>query len=375
MNSLRARVAVAAVAATAVAFLLSGAVVVGTFALEFHRQADRGGPPWMAPEAPAGEGDVEEQGRGGPPPFIGTLARRLALVGLGVLVLVGAAGLALGGMALRPLARLRAAAERVVSTRDLASRLPQGEGPEEVDALAASLNAMLERLGQSSARTESTLEASRRFAADAGHELRTPLTSMQANLEVLARSPGLSADERRIVADVVREQARLVALLDGLQRLARGDAAGAVPRERFDLADVVDAAVAHATARHPQATITFAGPDHVLVDGWQDGVRLLVDNLLDNAVRHGRSPGRIHVSLATDSRTARLTVDDDGPGIPPGERQRVFERFARGDGARAPGTGLGLALVAQQAAVHGGSATIGDAPGGGTRVTVDLPHA
>lgn len=376
MSSLRARVAVAAVAAVAAAFLVSGVVVVGTFVVEFRTQGgdDSGqGPPTLT--APGGDGDrapFERFDADGPPPFVRTLARRLAVVGLGVLVLVGAAGLGLGGLALRPLMGLRAAAERVVSTRDLATRLPQGAGPEEVDALAGSLNAMLERLQQSTAQADATLEASRRFTADAGHELRTPLTSMQANLDVLARSASLSADERRIVADVAREQGRMVALLAGLQRLARGDAAEAVPRERLDLAEVVDTAAAHATARHPATTITFTGPTAVGIDGWPDGLRLLIENLLDNAVRHGRADGRVDVTLAVDDRTVRLTVDDDGPGIPLAERSRVFDRFARGAGAREPGSGLGLALVAQQAALHGGSAVIEDSPAGGARATIRL---
>jgi two-component system, OmpR family, sensor histidine kinase PrrB len=329
-------------------------------------------PPSMVDDAgsradgpPAFDGD-------GPPPFVRALALRLALVSLAVLALVAAVGLRLGGVALRPLAALRAAAGRVASTRDLATRLPQGEGPEEVDALAASLNGMLARLQRSTARTEATLEASRRFAADAGHELRTPLTSMRTNLDVLARSPNLSPDEQRIMADIASEQSRLLALLDGLQRLARGDAAEAVPRVRLDLADVVDAAVANATVHHPAATFTFASPDELLMDGWPDGLRLLVDNLLDNAVRHGRPNGSVDVLLVRDGPRARLTVDDDGPGIPPEEWQRVFARFARGSATRGPGSGLGLAIVAQQAAVHDGQAAIGVSPTGGTRVTVHL---
>ena len=374
MRSLRARVALTALLATAVAFLLSGLVVVGTFALEF-RDRDGDGPPWLQEsqgevDGRPGFGGFDDFDGDGPPPFVRALARRLALVGVGVLVLVAAAGLALGGWALRPLESLRSAAERVVSTKDLSTRLPQGRGPDEVDALAGSLNAMLERLDASIARTEATLEASRRFAADAGHELRTPLTSIQANLEVLARSEGLSADERSITADVIREQRRLVALLDGLQRLARGDAAEAVPREHLDLAELVDAAAANASARHDGAEITFSGPDELPLDGWADGLRLLVDNLIDNALRHGAAP--VHVQLGRDDGMVRLTVDDSGRGVPPEERQRVFERFARGRDVAAPGSGLGLALVAQQAAVHGGTATIEQAPGGGARVVVTL---
>ncbi len=352
MRSLRARVAVTAVAATAAAFLLSGLVVVGTFAWEFHR-----------PGAPA---VTDHFG------FLPAFAVRLGVVNLVVLALVGLAGLRLGGAALRPLVALRSGAERVASTRDLATRLPQDGGPEEVRSLAGSLNAMLERLQQSTDQTEATLQSSRRFAADVGHELRTPLTSMRANLDVLARSPTLGSDERQILADIAREQARLIGLLDGLQRLARGDAAEALPRERIDLAEVADAAVASARDRHPAATITLAAPDQVVLDGWAEGLRVLVDNLLDNAARHGRRGGQVQVTLEVDGLTARLTVDDDGPGIPIDQRQRVLERFARGADARAPGSGLGLALVEQQALAHGGCVSIGSAPLGGARVTVDL---
>lgn len=378
MSSLRARVAVAAVAAVAGAFVLSGAVVVGTFALQFHErdgQAAQQEPSEVADAPGAPAGDPAGFDGDGPPPFVRSLALRLGLVSLGVLGLVGAVGLQLGGAALRPLAALRSAAGRVASTRDLATRLPHDRGPEEVDALAASLNAMLARLQQSTAETEAALEASRRFAADAGHELRTPLTSMRTNLDVLAHSANLSDDEQRILTDVAREQHRLLALLDGLQQLARGDAAEAVAREHVDLADTVEAAVASAGARHATATITVAGPHEVAVNGWPDGLRLLVDNLLDNALRHGRPNGRVDVSLADDGPMVRLTIDDDGPGIPARERQQVFARFARGSAARASGSGLGLALVAQQAAAHRGHAVIEDSPLGGTRVTVRLARA
>ena len=365
MRSLRGRVAIAAVAATAVAFVLFGIVVVGTFALDWRRggHLDHGGPPWVA---------VDQAQQQGPPPFVRALARRVVVVGSVVLALVGATGLALGDLALRPLRKLREGAERVASTRDLATRLPEGDGPEEVDALAGSLNAMLARLQRSTAETEAALEASRRFAADAGHELRTPLTSILANLEVLRRSPDLSADQQRVVADVLREQSRIVALLDALQTLARGDAATAVPRERFDLVDVVDAAVERARSRNPRATIGFSYPEHALIVGWPEGVRVLVDNLLQNALRHGRPQGRIDVAVSSRDGQASLIVDDDGPGIPPEERERVFQRFVRGAGARGPGSGLGLALVAQQARLHGGTATLDTSPLGGTRVVVTL---
>lgn len=379
MRSLRGRVAVAAVAATAVAFVLLGVVVVGTFAFDerHNRQPGDAGvspaKPWQPgrPGRPPADvlGGVD---RNGPPPQVQLVARRIMIVSVGVLALVGAAGVGLGSLALRPLAALRDAAGQVASTRDLATRLPEGDGPEEVDSLASSLNAMLARLQKSTAETERALEASRRFAADAGHELRTPMTSIQANIEVLARSPNLSANERHILSDVAREHARIVTLLDALQTLARGEAATAAARERFDLTEVIDAAVQRFKTRYPLGTIAFTAPQEVGVLGWPEGLRVLVDNLLENALRHGRPDGSVDVSVAVGDGRIRLNVDDDGPGIPPEERERVFQRFTRGSKARSPGSGLGLALVAQQAALHGGTAVIGDSPSGGTRVTVDL---
>lgn len=377
MRSLRARVAVTAIVATAAAFVLSGVVVVGTFAFEARfpeRMTDAppgvtepsGRPPWMT-----GEHTWEE---GGPPPFLRALALRLVGAGAIVLLLVGAVGLRLGGVALAPLVGLRAAAERVASTRDLETRLPQ-QGPEEVRALAGSLNAMLARLQASTAKTEATLAASRRFTADAGHELRTPLTSMRTNLDVLRRSPSLPAQEREILDDVAGQQHRLVSLLDGLQQLARGDTAHAVPREEFDLVDVVDAAATAARARHPSWEIVLHAPAQVMMTGWAEGMRLVVRNLIDNAVVHGHPTGRVEVTLATADDQVRVVVDDDGPGIPVDERRRVLEWFHRGEGTIAPGHGLGLALVTQQAALHRGHVTIGAAPSGGARVTAVLSRS
>ena len=171
----------------------------------------------------------------------------------------------------------------------------------------------------------------------------------------------------------LREQRDLVTLLDALQALARGDAAAAIPRERLDLTEIVGAAVESARRRHPDASIELAVPDGSQeLEGWPDGLRVLAENLIENAVRHGGS----HVVVALDRENngpLRLSVEDDGPGVPEDERESIFERFARGSGAKAPGSGLGLALVAQQAALHGGSVAVGEASAGGARFTVTLP--
>jgi two-component system sensor histidine kinase PrrB len=140
-----------------------------------------------------------------------------------------------------------------------------------------------------------------------------------------------------------------------------------------DLGEIVDTAVATARGRDPERVIEFSAPDTGLeLDGWPDGLRLLVENLLDNAINHGR--GRVRVELDRDGSASglELSVHDEGPGVPESERGLIFQRFARGAAAGSSGTGLGLALVAQQAALHGGEVEVGDSPLGGARFTVRL---
>jgi len=306
---------------------------------------------------------------------IDSMQRRVALISaLGVGLTVILASL-VAGPALAPLSRLRRAVAGVTSTRELSRRLPEGEAGREVDELAQGVNEMLARLERSTAETERALEATRRFAADVGHEVRTPLTSMRANVDAVRRNPSMPEEERRAVLDdVAREQEELVAVLDALQALARGDAAAALPREPVDMAELADSAVEAARRRHPGARVglSAAEGEHPIT-GWPDGLRLLVDNLIENALRHGGARVDVRLEREAADGTMLLTVDDDGPGIPEDDRARVFERFARGTGAASSGSGLGLALVAQQAQLHGGSVTVGDAPAGGASLRVRLP--
>jgi two-component system sensor histidine kinase PrrB len=299
--------------------------------------------------------------------------RLLVLGGLGT-VLVGGLSWWLAGLALRPLGRLREAAGRVSTTRDLSTRLPSDGAPEEVSELAASINSMLGRLERSASETDAALEATRRFAGDAGHELRTPMTALQANLGTLRRNPDLSPSDRRAaLAGAEREAERAARLLEMLQTLARGDAGAALPRESVDLPALTESAVEAARSRHPDVTWHLKAPRGELrVTGWPDGLRALVDNLLENAARHGRPGGEVRTELAANGAALVLTVDDDGAGVEASERERIFERFRRGNGARTDGSGLGLALVRQQARLHGGEVSISDSPLGGARFRVSL---
>ncbi len=282
------------------------------------------------------------------------LDRNLLLLGGLALIVAAAATWFFASLLLRPLRRLRRLTSSIAGDEDLDRRIPADDGPGELRALAASFDAMLTRLARSSADRERALEATRRFAADAGHELRTPLTSVQANLSALRRHPDLPAQRRgELLDDALEEQRRLVALLDGLQALARGDAAP-LHHTRVDLAELLDQTLEAAGARHPQILWRAELPeDPVEVDGWAPGLRVVLDNLVENAARHGRAGGTVRVALEDGAGGVQLVVEDDGPGIPPAERKRVFEPFARVDGTTVAGSGLGLALVAQQARHHG----------------------
>jgi len=308
---------------------------------------------------------------------IASLRNRLLLLGGLALVLVAAVSWWLAGLALKPLRALGSAAGRVSTTRDLSTRLPTEEGtPGEVSELTASINAMLGRLEQSATATDDALEATRRFAGDAGHELRTPMTALRANLGVLRRNPDLGPEERaETLADAEREADRAARLLEALQTLARGEAGAKLPWQRLDLSAEAESALEGARSRHPEVGWELEIPAEELeLAGWQDGLRAALDNLLENAARHGRPGGRVRLTVEREGDELIVTVDDDGPGVPEAERERIFERFARGGEAQAAGSGLGLALVRQQARLHGGDATVTSGPLGGARFRVRL-HA
>jgi signal transduction histidine kinase len=162
-----------------------------------------------------------------------------------------------------------------------------------------------------------------------------------------------------------------VTLLDGLQALARGDAAPAL--EPVDLADAADAALAAARERHAAVHWTADVPDGVVtVDAWEPGLRALLDNLLENAARHGRTGGEVRVTVR-GGEAPELVVEDDGSGVPDADRARIFEPFVR-LGDEGEGSGLGLALVAQQASHHGAEISVESSSAlGGARFTVRFP--
>lgn len=276
----------------------------------------------------------------------------------------------------------------------------------EVDDLAETLRTVLARYDEQAARTAQALATARSFSSAAAHELRTPLMSMQTNLEILAAHPELAGGEREeVLEDLQQEHSRLLGLLVMLRELGQGDLVEAEAFGPLDLAEVVEASAADARRRDRTADITVSGAERasvaepaspgpavpgmtgravpgMTVHGWEPGLRSLLDNLLANALAHGRGgDGRARVEVGLRGETspagpiAVLTVDDHGPGIPAQRRAAVFQRFQRGTGST--GSGLGLTLVAQQAALHRATVEIRDLPAGGsgTRVEVRIPLA
>jgi two-component system sensor histidine kinase PrrB len=305
------------------------------------------------------------------------LRSRIVRAGLFVVVASGLMGWAIGAGALRPIGRLRSRAAEVAVTTDLGLRIDTDLGAAEVNELASDLNTMLERLEEGDRSRLDALDAARSFSAAAAHELRTPLTSMQANIDVLRRYEELEpADRDALIDELASQQQRLRGLLEALRMLARGDLAGANVFENVDLADVVGVAVGEVARREPDVDFTTdfrAVP--AAIRAWPEGIRVMVDNLLLNAITHGRpvaGDARVHVAVRSVNGGVEISVGDNGPGVPEAERSSVLERFQRGASASGSGSGLGLALAAQQAELHGGTVDIRESRLGGAEVRVVL---
>ncbi|MFC9786557.1 ATP-binding protein [Rhodococcus sp. NPDC127528] len=296
----------------------------------------------------------------------------VAVAAIGAIAAAGALGWLLAGRAVRPL-RLLADATHTIGDDPGAGR-PNVRGAREAEELSEAIGHMLDRIAAAQKRTEKALGSARDFAAVSAHELRTPLTSMRTDLEVLSTMRLSRSEREEILRDLLATQRQVETTLTDLERLAAGELSDPADHEQVDLAELVDRCVQESARIHPGLDIAVAAPESLVVRGIPTGLRLVLDNAVTNAVRHGRA-GRVLVSVATDPSDGSVTiaVDDDGTGIPESERESVFERFVRGAGSRAEGSGLGLAVVAQQAELHGGTATLTDSPLGGARLTLRLP--
>ena len=308
----------------------------------------------------------------------GHLAAVVTLAGAIVVALAALAAAVLTRRSLRPLGRLAAAAGEIERTADPAQRLPEVVTADEVGQLTGVLNRMLASLEQARA-------GERRFLADASHELRTPVTALMGNVEYAARH-GVDAE---VLADLRHDAARMARLVDSLLALERvGEAAPALAPVRLD--ELARSVVGELGAG---GRVALGVLEPVTVDGDPAALRRAVGNLIENGLVHGPDGGRVTVAVRSvavgddggagravgggrdgdGGRGARavLSVADDGPGPPAEARERLFERFWRGeDAAQRPGAGLGLSIVAAIVAAHHGRVEVS-----GSTFALELPIA
>lgn len=308
-----------------------------------------------------------------------TLRRRVVVFGAGSAGLVAALGLIAGRRAARPLTHLAGQARDIGQHPAADWRVDVDTTTPEIEEIAGALNHSLGELAVASRRREEALDASRSFASAASHELRTPLQSAMIDLDIALGLGGgeahLDGDDESSGHHVAQARAalnRMRVALAAVRQLSEVDLVDERAFTEADLADVVDEAVALAAVEAAEVEITQGGVERCRRSVWVDGLRLAIENLLRNALRHGRpadgSLARITVALAADGS---ITVDDNGPGFPDADRERLTQPFERGP-TSGSGSGLGLAFANRVAVLHGGSLHLDDAPGGGARVTLAL---
>jgi signal transduction histidine kinase len=271
------------------------------------------------------------------------------------------------GRALRPVEAIRAEAAAITGST-MYRRVPEPGTDDEVGRLAQTMNAMLDRLEQSSQRQ-------RQFVSDASHELRSPLASIRANLEVALRNSD-RADWPAVARRALSEDQRMEDTVAELLELARLDELEG--QTRLDTLPEVDLdeIVLDETMQPRRVPVDVTRVSGGRVHGRREQLARMARNLVDNAARHATS--RVELTLQERDDVVELLVDDDGPGVPLADRQRVFERFTRLDDGRAReagGLGIGLAIVQAVVEQHGGTVTVEDAPIGGARFAVRLPAA
>jgi len=298
------------------------------------------------------------------------LHRRVIMICSGAIGAAAVAGWLLAAFAVRPLKRL-AQQTRAIDVGGAAPDIDVRGATEAVE-IADAVNGMVQRIWQEQDRTKAALVSSRDFAAVTSHELRTPLTAMRTNLEVLA-TLDLAEDQRKeVLSDVIRTQTRIESTLWAIERLAQGELSTSDDHSPVDITELLDRAAHDAMRAYPDLDVSLVPAPTVIIVGLPAGLRLAVDNAIANAVKHGGAT-RVQLSAVTSRAGVEIAVDDDGVGIPEEERTIVFERFSRGSTASHSGSGLGLALVAQQAELHGGTASLEESPLGGVRLLLRLP--
>jgi two-component system OmpR family sensor kinase len=308
-----------------------------------------------------------------------------------VVVFLALLSLAVVRLGLAPLERIAETAGDIAGG-DLSRRVEPAESDTEIGRLGLALNAMLAQIETAFAERATSEDRLRRFVADASHELRTPLTAIRGYAELFRRGAAERPEDlARAMRRIEDEAARMGVLVEDLLLLARLDQGRPLERRPVDLVAVAGDALADLSAIDPARPVSFEHPDTLVISGDEARLRQVAGNLLANARVHTPAGAGVHVRVRAVDGRAILEVADEGPGLPPGEEGKVFERFYRADSARARttpsggsgeggssvgGTGLGLSIVAAIVAAHGGSVHAGTPPNGrGAYFMVALPTA
>jgi two-component system OmpR family sensor kinase len=300
------------------------------------------------------------------------------LIGLGVVGATAILALLLIRIGLRPLEKMGTVAEHIAAG-DLSRRVEPATQRTEIGRLGLALNGMLSQIEAAFAeRTESNSRL-RRFIADASHELRTPLTSIRGYSEMLRRGAAQSPTDAELARRRIEEESvRMSVLVDDMLLIARLDQGRPLEKKPVDLQAIAADAAADARAVAPQRQITLTAPGPVVVEGDDTRLRQVVGNLVRNALVHTPQQTAIEISVSTEDGVGRMSVADHGPGLGPGEMERIFEPFYRADPSRSRdsgGAGLGLSIVSAVVSAHGGHVKVKETSGGGVTFEVELPLA
>jgi len=322
--------------------------------------------------------------------ILGRLILLEGVIGLLVMAVGALLGYLLVRWTLRPLGEVERTAASIAATADhggLSQRVPGAESRSEAGHLAASFNAMIDRIEVAFAEREASESAARaseermrRFVADASHELRTPLTTIRGFAELYRQGAVAETQVPQTMQRIEGEAERMGVLVDDLLLLARLDQRRPIELVPVNVLDVVTEAIAGAHAAHPYRAISLETdcPEVApAVLGDRLRLRQVIDNLVSNAVRHTPEVSGIRVRLDTrEPGWCRIEVDDDGPGMTPEQSARAFERFYRVDESRnreSGGAGLGLAIVRSLVLAHSGTVEVTSSPEAGSTFTVRLP--
>ncbi|MBN1873008.1 MAG: HAMP domain-containing histidine kinase [Anaerolineae bacterium] len=310
--------------------------------------------------------------------------RDRSLQSLGMTLLLGSilttliafgAGWTLSGFTLHPIHRITQTAREIGEARDFSSRVLHAGPNDELGHLATTFNEMLSQLEVAYRQVTHALQVQRDFVADVSHELRTPLTTIRGNLALLQRCPPLpQAEQEDILGDLIGESERLSRLVSDLLTLARADAGRTLELNLVDVSALVDDVFRQVRLLAPGREIQCqceAGGELVAVAN-EDALKQVLLILLDNAIKHTKSPVLVDMALS-DSQVV-IRVEDNGPGISPEFRSRIFDRFYRGDTSRStPGFGLGLSIAQALTVAQHGSITVESQIGKGSAFIVKIP--